>query len=257
MAEIRLSKLTRQFNIGLQTLVDFLKEKGAEVEMNPNAKISDSYLPAIEAKFGDEQKLKQDSEKVAIKLKEIIEGARKKTPEDDADANVKEVIIKSNLSSESTSGQTVQPAPAREPDRQETPAAETAIPAKEAEAASPAEPAGGLKIVGEIDLSQFKNKPKTKEPATVENTASTASDALERMTAGQETASAQETAAKTDETRETHEETKGEPEPAKPQHEVREIKIEVEKLQGPLQGPKIEDKKDMSQFDSKKKNKKR
>ena len=82
MAEIRLSKLTKQFNIGLQTLVDFLTEKGAEVEMNPNAKISDSYLPAIEAKFGEEQKLKQDSEKVAIKLKEIIErNSRKKTSE--------------------------------------------------------------------------------------------------------------------------------------------------------------------------------
>ena len=82
MAEIRLSKLTRQFNIGLQTLVDFLKEKGAEVEMNPNAKISDSYLPAIEAKFGEEQKLKQDSEKVAIKLKEIIELGEVYLPDD-------------------------------------------------------------------------------------------------------------------------------------------------------------------------------
>ena len=105
MAEIRLSKLTRQFNIGLQTLVDFLKEKGAEVEMNPNAKISDSYLPAIEAKFGDEQKLKQDSEKVAIKLKEIIElGSKKKTSDEDQDSSVKEVIIKSSsLSSETPS----------------------------------------------------------------------------------------------------------------------------------------------------------
>ena len=106
MAEIRLSKLTKQFNIGLQTLVDFLKEKGAEVEMNPNAKISDSYLPAIETKFGEEQKLKQDSEKVAIKLKEIIEmGTKKKMPEDDAETQVKEVIIKSNLSSEAHASQ--------------------------------------------------------------------------------------------------------------------------------------------------------
>ena len=38
MAEIRLNKLTREFNVGLQTLVDFLKAKGADVEMNPNAK---------------------------------------------------------------------------------------------------------------------------------------------------------------------------------------------------------------------------
>ena len=52
MAEIRLSKLTKQFSIGLARLVEFLNEKGANVDMNPNAKISDEYLPAIEAKFG-------------------------------------------------------------------------------------------------------------------------------------------------------------------------------------------------------------
>ena len=69
MAEIRLSKLTKQFSIGLARLVDFLNEKGANVEMNPNAKVSDEYLPAIEAKFGEDQKLKEDSEKVTIKLK--------------------------------------------------------------------------------------------------------------------------------------------------------------------------------------------
>ena len=80
MAEIRLSKLTKQFSIGLARLVDFLNEKGANVEMNPNAKISDEYLPLIEAKFGEDLKLKKDSEKVTIKLKEIIEmGSKKKS----------------------------------------------------------------------------------------------------------------------------------------------------------------------------------
>ncbi len=80
MAEIRLSKLTKQFSIGLQRLVDFLNEKGANVEMNPNAKVSDVYLPEIEAKFGEDLKLKKDSEKVTIKLKEMIELGGKKKP---------------------------------------------------------------------------------------------------------------------------------------------------------------------------------
>ena len=73
MAEIRLNKLTRQFNIGLQTLVDFLNEKGAGLELNPNAKVSDEYLPALEKKFGEDLRAKQDAEKVDIKMKEIIE----------------------------------------------------------------------------------------------------------------------------------------------------------------------------------------
>ena len=94
MAEIRLSKLTKQFSIGLARLVDFLNEKGANVEMNPNAKISDEYLPAIEAKFGEDQKLKKDSEKVTIKLKEIIDlGAKKKPSQEDEEIPEKEVVI--------------------------------------------------------------------------------------------------------------------------------------------------------------------
>ena len=72
MAEIRLSKLTRQFNIGLGTLIDFLNEKGAGISSNdPNFKVSDEFLPVLQAKFGGDQAMKQDSEKVATKLKEI------------------------------------------------------------------------------------------------------------------------------------------------------------------------------------------
>ena len=47
MAEIRLNKLIRKYNIGLQNLVEFLKSKGADIEENPNAKIGEEYLPAI------------------------------------------------------------------------------------------------------------------------------------------------------------------------------------------------------------------
>ena len=98
MAEIRLSKLTKQFSIGLARLVDFLNEKGANVEMNPNAKVSDEYLPAIEAKFGEDLKLKKDSEKVTIKLKEIIEmGSKKKSSREEEEVLEREVVIKTNV----------------------------------------------------------------------------------------------------------------------------------------------------------------
>ena len=80
MAEIRLSKITKQFSIGLGKLVGFLNEHGIPAEMNPNAKISDEHLPLIEQHFGDDQKLKRDSELVTLKLKEIIEmGSKKRT----------------------------------------------------------------------------------------------------------------------------------------------------------------------------------
>ncbi len=263
MAEIRLSKLTKQFNIGLQTLVDFLNEKGAGVDMNPNAKISDSFLPAIESKFGDEQKLKQDSEKVAIKLKEIIELGSKKKPEeeDQEDTNVKEIIIKTNISSETPAQQ----APAA---KEETPkpasvkpdSAEAAEKTPEQEKKTDEKPSvGGLKIIGTIDLSQLNKKPaKPAEPQHKPENAKPerqpeAKAEKPAQTPGQTQAPVQPKPAAGAETKQPapKQET---PAPAEPKHEVREIKIEVERLQG----PKVVDKIDLSQFDSgKKKHKKR
>ena len=112
MAEIRLNKLTRQFNIGLQTLVDFLNEKGAGVELNPNAKVSDEFLPAIEKKFGDDLKAKQEAEKRDIKMKEIIErNTRKQQTEEDEFEPERETIIKNT----SLADNFVRPEPKPEP----------------------------------------------------------------------------------------------------------------------------------------------
>ena len=138
MAEIRLSKLTKQFSIGLARLVDFLNEKGANVEMNPNAKVSDEYLPAIEAKFGEDQKLKKDSEKVTIKLKEIIDmGTKKKSNNDEEELPEREVVIKSNVLNEDRPAEPVQ--------------------VEKPKAAAVEEPktVAGPKVIDKIDLTQF------------------------------------------------------------------------------------------------------
>jgi len=229
MAEIRLSKLTKQFSIGLQRLVDFLNEKGANVEMNPNAKISDEYLPAIEAKFGEDQKLKKDSEKVTIKLKEIIEmGSKKKTSQED-DIPEKEVVIKTN---------TLKAEPAPKPVEEQKPEVEPAIETQPAPAEKPvAAPQAGPKVVDKIDLSKFEKKPVKKAEAPVE------------VPAVQEPVK--------EEVQEIVEKPAAEPVIEKPEAVVeetpapREMKVEVEKLAG----PKVVDKIDLSQFDVKKKKK--
>ena len=230
MAEIRLSKLTKQFSIGLQRLVEFLNEKGADVDMNPNAKVSDEYLPALEAKFGEDLKLKKDSEKVTIKLKEIIEmGSKKKPVQEEEDVPEKEVVIKSNVLNTAP----VQPAPAVE----EKPApVQPVAPAPVEEPAAEPEK-GGLKIVDKIDLSKFDKKAPAKEekpaPEPVAEEPVTTPTPVEVPAA-------------------LVEEKVVEPAPeVKP--EPREVKVEVEKLAG----PKVVDKIDLSQFDKKKKNKKR
>lgn len=62
MAEIRLSKLIKQFCVGLDTLVDFLNTQGAGIESaNPNMKVSDEYLPALHKRFGKAAPVNQPS----------------------------------------------------------------------------------------------------------------------------------------------------------------------------------------------------
>ena len=53
---IRINKVTKQFSLGLQTLVDFLNKKGfSDVEANPNATISDEQYAVVQAEFDKEK----------------------------------------------------------------------------------------------------------------------------------------------------------------------------------------------------------
>ena len=249
MAEIRLSKLTKQFSIGLARLVDFLNEKGANVEMNPNAKVSDEYLPAIEAKFGEDLKLKKDSEKVTIKLKEIIEmGSKKKPSREEEEVPEREVVIKTNvLNSEPVKEARIEEKPV-------VPAIEkpTAPAVEQKEEAKPVQQDSGLKIIDKIDLSQFDKK---KSPATEEKPkAEPVAESQTAPTPAVEPAKPELPAAPVEEPKaeEVKPEEKVE-EKVEEKPQPREVKIEVERLAG----PKVVDKIDLSQFDKKKKKKKR
>ena len=272
MAEIRLSKLTRQFNIGLATLVDFLAGKGVTVNMDPNAKISDEYLPMIENKFGEEQKLKQDSEKVAIKLKEIIErGTKKKNADaEDDDEPVQEIIIKSTSIAPETSAPKVETPADRQPADTaekaaagaEKPADNISVPEKEEQQEDTGFPK--FKVVDKIDLSRFEKHPKKEEkkeqPAPQpENTAkpeerpsaqapaeTVIAEPAEKKTVNEDAVpAAEETAEKKENAAEEKE--------AEVRQEPKEIKIEVEKLAG----PKVVGKMDLSKFETRRGGKKR
>lgn len=238
MAEIRLSKLTKQFSIGLARLVEFLNEKGANVDMNPNAKISDEYLPAIEAKFGEDLKLKKDSEKVTIKLKEIIEMGSKKKPGREEEVPEREVVIKSNvLNAEAPKAQPVEEKTVETVKEEPAPvAAETPVVAEaKPEVAPEADAPVGPKVIDKIDLSQFEKKPaKAETPA--EPAAAPEPEPVAEPAPASEVAPtpAAEPAAE-----------------EAPKTEPREVKIQVERLAG----PKVVDKIDLSQFDKKKKKK--
>ena len=125
MGEIRLNKLIRTYNIGLQNLVDFLNSQGVEVEANPNAKISDEHLPAIEKQFGKDLEMKKASEKVDIKLTEILERTSRKQKEaareEEFEEPVRETVIKSNVFTPKEIKPEPKPAPAPKPEPEPKP----------------------------------------------------------------------------------------------------------------------------------------
>ena len=62
---IRLNKVTRDLNVGIATVVDFLQKKGYEVEANPNYKINDEQYAALVKEFSKDKDLKLESDKIS------------------------------------------------------------------------------------------------------------------------------------------------------------------------------------------------
>lgn len=192
MAEIRLNKIIRTYNIGLQNLVDFLISKGVEVEANPNAKISDDLLPQIEKQFGKDLELKQASEKVDIKLNEILEKTSRRqqenAKEEEDEEPVRETVIKTTIftpvEQRQEAAQAPQPEVAPEPKDDALPERETApspepetrtaeeAPAKEAEPEVHQEPEPVKEVPAKMEekaeaVTESKPLPETPKVDTV------------------------------------------------------------------------------------------
>ena len=61
---IRLNKVIKEFNVGLQTVVDFLAKKGHKVNASPSEKIDDAQYELLRKEFGSDKDLKNEAEKL-------------------------------------------------------------------------------------------------------------------------------------------------------------------------------------------------
>ena len=60
---IRLNKVTRDLNVGIATVVEFLQKKGHTIEASPNAKITEEQYAELVKEFSKDKNLKKESEK--------------------------------------------------------------------------------------------------------------------------------------------------------------------------------------------------
>ena len=61
---IRLNKVTRDLNVGITTVVEFLQKKGYDVESSPNAKITEEQYDELVKEFSKDKNLKKETEKL-------------------------------------------------------------------------------------------------------------------------------------------------------------------------------------------------
>ncbi len=143
---IRLGQASRKLNVGHNTILDFLSEKGFEVENNPNAKLTGEQFAMLSKEFATSASEKREASGLTIGVKHTEnvtietenEAHRKKSDEDE------QILIK-NLGSTDIK-------PKEEPKPEKVEREKTKL--------------EGIKVLGKIDLDKKKSKeePKKEEP---------------------------------------------------------------------------------------------
>ncbi|MDP2337152.1 MAG: translation initiation factor IF-2 [Bacteroidota bacterium] len=159
----RLSKVARDFNVGISTIVDFLHRKGFDIDTNPNNKISDDVFHLLEKEYKGDVSLKKESElinlkshrsaKESISLEDVKDSGHKHVDEDYEDD---EVIIKGHVSKKIEPVPHIEPKPVRHEHKEEL------ITTNRQEIEAP-------KVVGRINLDNLSpHKKKEETPVQAE-----------------------------------------------------------------------------------------
>ena len=281
MASFRLNKVAKDFNVGIQTLVEYLAKKGHQVEQSPNTKISEEQYELLATAFDSERKVKEEADKIELMSagsNRVVEASQKA----DADAEPEEVVIKGFTTQKKVTPKVEKkpvaadstPAPQPQPEHQPEPepepepvkaveveeeepvaaeapvhkepeeeAAPVDVEAKEADYEEPAATTDSpFKVVGTVDLSAINqrmrpDKKKRKKGEKREPAVSPAAAAKPKTAKTEAPAEAPKPAPAP-----AAVEAPKPAEPAKPEPEF--IQTQYQKLEG----PKVLDKIDLSQF---------
>ena len=234
---IRLSKAAKEFNVGKDTIVEFLAKKGFQVDPSPNTKLTSPMYELLVKEYQGEKEVKNEAMKLgnlSYKGGSVSVDSALQSPKAAEDEDHDEVIIRSTTIS-SPVKKVAKPVEEEKKveEKPEEPVKEEAAPAQpektepKQEAEKPQEeekPGISLKILGQIDLEpkprQDKKKAKKEQPKQKEQKPQ---KPQEKKPQEQKPAPKKE---------EPKPRPVAKPEPEKPA-EPRIIKLEAPKLQGP------------------------
>ncbi len=178
---IRLSKAAREFNVGIQTIVEFLHKKGFDISTDPNGKIPPEGYALIVKEYSGDLSVKKDAEKLALKEKitpkkslsidDMESGKTGDSGEPDEEFLITDISgVKKHLDLRTeirkpeikTVGK-VDLTPPAKPAKQEpeAPVEKTVAPEPLPEPVAPEAPSDSRqpKVVGKVDLDKLKTKP--------------------------------------------------------------------------------------------------
>jgi translation initiation factor IF-2 len=189
----RLLAAAKEFNIGKETLVEFLADKGFEISNNPSSKLTEKMYNALQVEFAQDKLAKRRSEEIALPKGSLLDSLRKS--KEDLDISAKDKKEVPPPQAEKPKVKEVAPAPAKVPEPvkekiKETPVAEApkpvaaAVPKNivvaepEKKVVAPVVPVAEVKKVEEPakpkeqqpvkKTAAVKEKPAEKEPEAVE-----------------------------------------------------------------------------------------
>ena len=184
---VRLSKAAKEFNIGVQTVIEFLGKKGHEVDSNPNSKLTAEQYALLAKEYQGDKAVRQEAENIDLGLGKkkapiTVEDVKNAAPEAQSamEAEDEELRIKKvSLEGPAPAKKTAKTAKAKAEPKAEEPAEAAEKPAKKtktakaaAEDETPAEPAPVVAAEAEQPEEPAKaaKKPAAKKKETATKT---------------------------------------------------------------------------------------
>jgi translation initiation factor IF-2 len=134
----RLSKIAKECNVGINTIVEFLHKKGFEIESNPNTKVSEEMYDLLKKEYRSDLTVKMESQKLVDrkhkgkKSSVSIDDLKESQHDEDEDEDIEDI--------EEDQERPVKPVGKKE----EKPTAEVSSPRQKMD----------VKVVGKIDLDK-------------------------------------------------------------------------------------------------------
>jgi len=179
----RLSKVAREFNVGIATIVEFLHKKGFNIDSNPNTKVSPELYDILVKEYSSDINAKKESEKLSLNqlrnkkeavsindIDEEQEDQEEETEDDDSFTSDEEILIKDVSSpqkpvapkeekpAEESKPQQPEEKTKAESKEKEEPKTETTKKEEKPSEEKEEEQKESVKVIGKIDLSSLNQK---------------------------------------------------------------------------------------------------